>query len=145
MPYSSVSRDKKFEGEEIPMKFDNIIRKSLIVAGFSAALVLLPASVKAQEITNTEFNDGPNVTTLAQPSAEQTTTATTTMPSSQALQATESITASVQPEQVSLIQVPAPSDKWVSTSLLVGIGAIALYALVEAKRANRVLNSYRGY
>jgi hypothetical protein len=143
MPYSCTSRDKKFEGEEIAMKFYNIVRTSLIVAGFSAALVLLPASVKAQEITNTEFNDGPNVTTLAQPSVEQTTI--NTMPSSQALQASESITASVQPEQASFIQVPAPSDKWVSTSLLVGIGAIALYALAEAKRANRVLNSYRGY
>lgn len=127
------------------MKFQTIIRKSLIIAGFSAALVLLPASVKAQEITNTEFNDGPNVTALAQPSAPEQPTVATTIPSSQALQASESIGASVQSEQASFIQVPAPSDAWVTTSLLVGVGLIALYALVEAKRANRMLGSSRGY
>jgi hypothetical protein len=106
---------------------------------------LLPASAKAQEIINTQFNDGPNVTTLAQPSAQQTQVATSTMPSSQALQASESIGSSVRSEQASLIQVPAPSDGWVTASLLVGVAAIVLYALIEAKRANRTLHSYRGY
>ena len=126
------------------MKFESIIRKSLIIAGFSTALILLPASVKAQEITNTEFNDGPNVTALAQPSVSQQA-ATNTMPASEALRATESINASAQPEQASLIQVPAPSEAWITASLLVGVLLIALYALAEAKRANRMLNSTRGY
>jgi hypothetical protein len=136
---------RSLEGEEIPMKFENIIRKGLIVAGFSTALVLLPASVKAQEISNTEFTDGPNVTALAQPSVSQQAV-TTTMPSSQALQANESISSAYAPsEQASLIQVPAPSEAWVTAALLVGILLIALYALAEAKRANRVLNSTRSY
>lgn len=128
------------------MKFESIIRKSVIIAGFSVALVLLPVSVKAQEITNTEFNDGPNVTALAQPSAtQQEQDATNAMPASQALRATESINASAQPEQASFIQVPAPSDAWITASLLVGVLLIALYALAEAKRAHRMLDSTRGY
>ena len=126
------------------MKFETIIRKGLIIAGFSALLVLLPASVKAQEISNTEFSDGPNVTALVQPSVSQQA-ATSTMPSAEALRATESISASAQPEQASIIQVPAPSDGWVTASLLVGILLIALYALAEAKRATRMLSSTRGY
>lgn len=126
------------------MKLQHIIRQGLVIAGFSAVFALYPASTRAQEITNTEFNDGPNVTTMAQPSAPQQVAdaSTATLPSAQAIRANESIGASGRSEQASLVQVPAPSDSWVTTSLILGFGLISIYALAEAKRANRTRGTY---
>src|ERR1700756_3360389 len=119
------------------MKLQSIIRQGLVIAGFSVVFVMWPAAVRAQEITNTEFNDGPNVTTTAQPSAPQQVAdaSTATLPSAQAIRANESIGATGRSEQASLVQVPAPSDSWVTNSLVLGFGLISLYALAEAKRA----------
>src|SRR5215472_4392003 len=48
------------------MRFQKILRTQMIITGLGAAL-LFAGAVRAQEITNTEFNDGPNVTAFAQP------------------------------------------------------------------------------
>ena len=117
------------------MKFQSIIRKGFVFAAF-AALALLPASLKAQEITNTEFENGPNVATLAQPAApEQTASTFTALPVPQAIRASEAIAASAELQPASVTQVPALSrGSWLTASLLVGTGLITV---VEAKRANR--------
>jgi hypothetical protein len=48
------------------MKLHNFFRMQAIVVGFAAAL-LLASSTPAQEIENTNWDDGPNVAPLAQP------------------------------------------------------------------------------
>jgi hypothetical protein len=124
------------------MRFQNNIRKGLIFAGIAAALALLPATVKAQEITNTEFNDGPNVVAMAQPTAAayDTTSATDSLPATQAILATESIAASAEPVQAS-VTAPVPST-WVTFLLTLCVGLIALYTLIGADRASRSLGRY---
>jgi len=44
-----------------PMKLQMILRMQAVVIGF-AGVLLLASSVPAQEIVNTNFADGPNVT-----------------------------------------------------------------------------------
>jgi len=123
------------------MKLQSIIRKGFVFAGF-AALALLPASLKAQEITNTEFDNGPHVAMLAQSaSSEQSSTVFTVLPAPQAIRASEAIAAAAEPRPASVIQVPVLSRGfWLTASLIVGLGLITA---VEAKRANR--NSARPY
>ena len=79
------------------MKLQSIMHQGLVIAGLSAVFTLFPASTRAQEITNTEFTDGPNVTTMAQPSApEQAADASSVaLPSAQALRASQSIGATL--------------------------------------------------
>ena len=126
------------------MKLQSIMHQGLVIAGLSAVFTLFPASTRAQEITNTEFTDGPNVTTMAQPSAPQQAAgaSSSALPSAQALRASQSIGASVRSEQASLVQVPAHSDSWVTPSVLVCVLLISLYALAIAKRADRTRGSY---
>jgi len=123
------------------MKFQSIIRKGFVFAGF-AALALLPASLKAQEISNTEFDSGPNVAMLAQTAApKQSAAVFTALPGPQAIRASEVIAASAELQPASVIQVPAPSKgSWLAASFLVGLGLITV---AEAKRASR--NSARPY
>ena len=120
------------------MKFQNIIRQSLLFAGITAALIF-PATVRSQEITNTPFPDGPNVAPLVQPAPVDQQAAS--LPAPQAIKASEAITASAQPQQEGMVQVSTPT--WLSTSMFIGVAAIALYALAEAKRANRNLAASR--
>jgi hypothetical protein len=123
------------------MKFHNNIPKGLIFAGIAAALAVLPATVKAQEITNTEFNDGPNVVAMAQPTAAKsdTASATNSLPATQAILATEAIAASAEPVQASVAPIPST---WVTFLLTLCVGLIALYTLIGADRASRNLGRY---
>jgi hypothetical protein len=127
------------------MKFNTTIRKGLVIAGF-AAFALLPATLKAQEITNSEFSDGPNVTALAQPTAAQQTngTMTYTLPAPQAIMATTAVASSaVDPQQAELVSLPSVStDEWIVAGLATCAGMIVLLAVAEIRRAHR--NSSRG-
>jgi hypothetical protein len=127
------------------MKFNTTIRKGLVIAGF-AAFALLPATMKAQEITNTEFSDGPNVAALAQPAAAQQTngTMTYTIPAPQAMMATTAVASSaVDPQQAELVSLPSVStDEWIIAGLATCAGLIVLLAVAEIRRAHR--NSSRG-
>lgn len=119
------------------MKFQSTITKSFVAAGFAAALLLTASVAKGQEITNTQFSDGPNVAALAQPTAPQQAGNFALSPED-AMRASETISASADPLQASATQIPAPStDVWLTMSLSVGVGLLALYVLASAKRTAR--------
>src|ERR1700751_6390217 len=85
------------------MRFQEMLRTQLIVAGFGAAL-LLASAAKAQRITNTEFNDGPYVAAFAQPVVAQATPASTpVMNEPQAMQAIAVVTAPVFADEETLV------------------------------------------
>ena len=127
------------------MKFNTTIRKGLVIAGF-ATFALLPATIKAQEITNTEFNDGPNVAALAQPAAvpQADATMTYTLPAPQAMMATTTIAASAaDPQRAELVELPSVStDEWIVAGLATCAGFVVLLAAAEIRRAHR--NPSRG-
>jgi hypothetical protein len=127
------------------MKFNTTICKGLVIAGF-AAFALLPAAVKAQEITNTEFSDGPNVAALPQPAAapQADATMTYTLPAPQAMMATTAVASSAaDPQQAELVALPSVStDEWIIAGLATCAGMILLLALAEIRRAHR--NPSRG-
>jgi len=125
------------------MKFQSIIRIGIVFAGMATAFTFLAGTTKAQEITNTEFNDGPNVAPLAEPAASQQS-ASLALSGSDAMRAGESIANVEQPDEMGVLRVAAKDANWVTISLLMGIGLVSLYALAEAKRARRNFNSGRG-
>lgn len=131
------------------MRFQKMLRTQMIITGLGAAL-LFAVTVKAQEITNTEFNDGPYVTAFAQPtqsvSAQVTPASTPVMNEVQAMSA------------VATISMPAVSDdgtlasseieRWaVAGILFMALVVILFYcaaelnALAELKRANHNLRA----
>jgi hypothetical protein len=123
------------------MKSKNVLRTPLLAFGLGAAL-LLAGSVKAQEIVNTEFEDGPKVVPFSQPVYLQ---ATPVMTESQAIQAMGVISGPAIPDadriQSSVLQ------RWLAALLLVVAGLLAMFILVELsmlaelKRARRTLRS----
>jgi hypothetical protein len=124
------------------MKFDTTLRNALVLAGLTAAVALSPARSKAQEITNTQFNDGANVTALAQPTAYQQSASRAALTGTDAVPAGEPI---ARTQQASVLQVPEKaSEVRIITSLLICGSLLALYAFAEARRANRNLRSPRG-
>jgi hypothetical protein len=127
------------------MKFQSTLRNGLVFAGLNVALVLLPGLTNAQEITNTQFDDGPNVTTFAQPAVlEQNAAAQPTLPGPQAIRVSEAITASAEPQQASAIQAPArATERSILALLLVGGSIIALYAIGQFRRSKRSFNTAR--
>jgi len=127
------------------MKLQNILRMQAIVIGLGATL-LLASSAPAQEIVNTEFPDGPNVAAFAQPAPAATVNdsdaAVVLIPSVMS-PAAASIATPV-PAQAAAISLWYSVQGWVIASLLLCIGLVALYALAEAKRANRNLDARTG-
>jgi len=123
------------------MKFRKMIRWQLVLAGLAAAMLFTP-SAHSQEITNTAFDDGPNVTGFAQPTAAQ--------PSAQVLPtqaAVPSVTeaaaiqASLPKPRVAVIDAPLVTA---GLALLLFI-CIALSAIREPKSRNRGSLSGRRY
>jgi len=130
------------------MKFHTILRTQWLVTGLGAAL-LLAAPVNAQEITNTEFNDGPYVVPFsdAVPTQDAAVAASTpVMTESQALQVVATISAPSIPAEPNLFQVSAV-ERWITITLLVIASLLAVFILVELsilvelKRARRSLHS----
>ena len=130
------------------MKFHTILRTQWLVTGLGAAL-LLAAPVNAQEITNTEFNDGPYVVPFsdAVPTQDAAVAASTpVMTESQALQVVAAISAPSIPAEPNLFQVSAVG-RWITITLLVIASLLAVFILVELsilvelKRARRSLHS----
>lgn len=125
------------------MKFQNIIRTQIVLAGLGAAL-LLPISAKSQEVENATFNDGPNVVAFAKSSPAQAPVAASTSPADvNAVQPIRVTSLATITEQAGFAQDQS-SVNWQTPVLLICIGVLALYALVEAKRANRNLRSRGG-
>jgi predicted metal-binding membrane protein len=121
----------------------------MIITGLGAAL-LFAGSVNAQEITNTEFNDGPNVTAFAQPtqsvSAQVTPASTPVMNEFEAMSAVATI--SVPPVSDDGALASSEIERWaVAGILFMGLVVILFYcaselnALAELKRANNSLRA----
>ena len=130
------------------MKFHTILRTQWLVTSLGAAL-LLAAPVNAQEITNTEFDDGPYVVPFSDTvSTEDPAVAASTpvMTESQALQVVAAISAPSIPDEANLMQVSAV-ERWITIALLVIASLLAVFilvelsVLVELKRARRSLHS----
>ena len=141
-------RKKKEKVVEVIMRFQRMLRTQMLITGLGAAL-LFAGSVKAQEITNTEFNDGPYVTAFTQPtqsvSAQVTPASTPVMNEYQAMSA-----ATISMPVVSNDGTLASSEieRWaVAGILFVGLVLILFYcaaelsALAELKRANHSLRA----
>jgi hypothetical protein len=129
------------------MTFQKMLRTQLIVAGFAAALMLASAA-KAQEITNTEFNDGPYVAAFAQQVVAQVTPASTpVMTEPQAIEAIAVITAPVFADEETLVAASSVERWIVAGMLLIAFMVIGFYCLAELnalaalKRANRSLRA----
>jgi predicted metal-binding membrane protein len=117
----------------------------MIITGLGAAL-LFAGSVKAQEITNTEFNDGPYVTAFAQQtpsvSAQVTPASTPVMNEYQAIGAVATISMPVVSDDGTLAS--SEIERWAVAGILsVALVVILFYcaselnSLAELKRANR--------
>ena len=116
------------------MKFRKMLGSYLLAAGLGT-LLLLASSAKAQEITNTEFDDGPYVVPFSQPLSDPvyTDTEPASMPAlteSQALQAMALVGRPAIPEQMSLVQ-SAVVVRWITAVLLVAVGILAMIIFVE--------------
>lgn len=132
------------------MTFSKMVRTQLIVASFGAAL-MVAGSVKAQEITNTEFSDGPFVVAFAQQaqsvSAQAIPSPAPVMTESQALQAMAAVSMPAIPDDATVL-ASSELERWVVAGILfTALAVIAFYciselsALVALKRANHNLRA----
>ena len=127
------------------MKFQKMLRTHMVITGLGAVL-LFAGSAKAQEITNTEFSDGPYVTAFAQPAqpvSAQASPAST--PGSQTMQTLAAVSMPVAPDDGGVV-ASSEVESWIVAGLLfIALGIIMFYcaselsALAELKRANRSL------
>jgi len=120
------------------MDFRKMVRGPLVLAGLAAAMLLTP-SAHSQEITNSTFDDGPNVaafdqTGAAQPSAQQAPVASD-VPASNEAASTEATLATTTNQET---WVDSP---WLSAGLtLLLFACIAVSVLGGSKRTKQ--NSY---
>ncbi len=122
------------------MKMKNIIWINSIVIGIAAAL-FFTASVQAQEIENTAWNDSANVSANVQPSPSPAPAPTANNSSSfatdnLAISASALISGPTAKQDANTSQW-ATVQLWLLVSLLAGIAMVAIYALADARRANR--------
>jgi hypothetical protein len=128
------------EGKEVAMKIQNILRTQAIVIGFGAAL-LLGNVAPAQEIVNTEFNDGPYVTSFPQPTvpvANSTSSAPTLADSDATTTPAIAVSTPVVIDQA-VVSFGNSAERWLIASSLFGLAMLAVYAVAEVRRANRNL------
>jgi len=132
------------------MKFQRMLRTQMVIAGLGAAL-LFAGSAKSQEITNTEFNDGPYVTAFAQPaqpvSAQTSPASTPVMTASQTMPTVAAVGMPLVPDDGGVV-ASSEVEGWIVAGLLfIALGIIMFYcaselsALAELKRANRSLRA----
>ncbi len=111
------------------MKIQNIIRMQAIVIALGAAL-FLAGSLRAQEIDNVSFDEGPNSIPMGQavpaPKASTPAVANSQVPNANAGAETQFVS-----EEVVYTQI-TPVDRWSMAALLVCIALGALYLRVIA-------------
>jgi len=122
------------------MKIQNILRTQAIVIGLGAAVLLFPNSASAQEIVNTEFDNGPYVTSFAQPAAAAFSTASTPAPvaSNDVNPAVDASTPVVTTQ--AMLSLENSAERWLTASSLFGIVLLAVCAVSEVRRYIRDLN-----
>lgn len=128
------------------MTFQKMLRTQMIITGLGAAL-LLSGSARAQEITNTEFSDGPYVVAFAQPASAQVNQATTPVTNQFHVTQAAVVSMPIVPDDDTLV-ASSSIERWiVAAILLVALGVIMFYcaaelnAVAELKRANRSLRA----
>ena len=118
------------------MTFQKIIRMRAMMTGLAAALFMANA-VSAQEITNTAFDDGPNVAPFEQSvPAQATGSLPTAVAVPQSVPPVAAMTSAVATLQADIKQLSSPR-LLVSVSFLVCLGLAGIYVLAGAKRSNR--------
>lgn len=124
------------------MKVRNILRMQAMVIGFGAAL-LLASSAPAQEIVNTEFNDGPNVATFDQPTTKNIEPGT-----SQDSKMAETSPATVVSTPVvssgEMVSLEHSAERWLIAATFFGLAMLAVFAAAEVRRANRKIGARTG-
>jgi hypothetical protein len=133
VPFQEASVETRFLGGST-MKFQNMIRSGLVIAGLGAVLSF-PGSVWAQEITNSTFSDGPNVAAFAQPNAtaQSTDLNSNALPGPEAAKASAAIASAVQPQPAIDEHEPTEGSMWAGVAFL-WISAAAVLAYIPAKR-----------
>lgn len=118
------------------MKFQKIVRLNAIVIGISSAL-FFTASVRSQEIENTEWNDSSTVAANSQPApAPPANKSNSSSPDSLAMSPDVPASESTAKQEAAIAQW-APVQFWLLASLLACIAIVAVYSLAEARRTNR--------
>jgi len=133
------------------MKFQNIMQTQLVnavlatvllVIAVLATVLLFPGFTKAQEISNTAFDDGPNTARFDQPVPGQgAASSSSTLPSACATRTMAPIDCPIT-GQTRDEQGPSAILIWIG-AVLIGIGAIGLYARRPAKHLTRELRFLR--
>jgi hypothetical protein len=129
MPFSDASVEQKRKMGCF-MKTRKMVRWQLVLAGLAAALYFAPVA-RSQEITNTAFPDGPNVTTFDSGEAAQ--------PSAQVVpvQPPASLAVEASAIQASLTQKPSTllNSPWVTAGLtILLLAGVTLSAITEYRR-----------
>jgi len=119
------------------MKMQNIIRMQAVVIGLGAAL-LIASKAQAQEIVNTEFNDGPYVTAYDQP-----TTTAQAIATPQAKMATDASPTVVAAAPVvvdeAMVAVGTTLERLLIAASFLGLSLYVVYAFSELRRSDREL------
>jgi hypothetical protein len=118
------------------MKLRNIFRMEKILVGFGATL-LLGASVRAQEIENTNWDDGPGAVSFVQPApgrpaGDFNVVAVNSHAGTAAVTMTNPVVT-----QAAVLSQSGPVDKRAIVLLLVCTALVALYALATTRRRRR--------
>jgi hypothetical protein len=114
------------------MKLRNLLRMQVMLIGFGAAL-LLGGSARAQELENTNWDDGPGVVPFAQQAPAQ---GVATPINSDSVTPTAAVAKSVVTQAGDLSQL-SPANEWVMGALLVCTALVAMRALMETRSRNR--------
>ena len=124
------------------MKFRMIVRTSLMLMTIGAALLLANSVYAQQDMDPTSFADGPNVTAFTQP-VSINTNSTFTMDSTNTVAALPAtmVNDDSTVQEASVAQW-TPADAWSMTSLMVAMGLLVLYGVLQSKR-ERAAVSFR--
>jgi len=131
------------------MKFQNIMHTQLVIAALAtvlsviavlATVLLFPGVTKGQEIYNTVFDDGPNTAPFDQPVPGQgAASSSSTLPgacATRTMAPIDCLNYRAKPRELS--RGPSAILIWIG-AVLIGIGAIGLYARRPVKRLTREL------
>jgi hypothetical protein len=118
------------------MKLRNIFRMGTIVIGFGVVL-LLGASARAQEIENTNWDDGPGAVSFAQLAPDQAAgDFNSNAMNSDSGTAAVAITNPVVTQAAVFSQL-SPVAEWAMAFLFACTALVTLYALAATRRRNR--------
>lgn len=115
------------------MRPRNIFRMGTLLIGFGLML-LLGASARAQEIENTNWDDGPGAVPFAQLSPNRATGDPNAMTMNSEAAAAAIANHNPVVTQAGILSQSSPVDEWAIVFLLVCTTLVALYALAATKR-----------